>query len=388
MTMPNKKRIMFLFGTRPEAIKMAPLISEVSSHGEFFVPIIAVTGQHREMLDQALSPFGIRPDFDLSIMEPDQTLSGIVTKTIKGVEELLLSERPDMIMVQGDTTTAFAAALTAFYRKVPVGHIEAGLRTFDKFNPFPEEMNRKLITHIADLHFAPTRTAMSHLIKEGIERERILLTGNTVIDALIRTASLQFDLKSIGIDLDPAKKLILVTTHRRESFGAPMRNTCEAIEKIAQKHKDNVEIVLPVHRNPNVSEVINDMLGDIPNVILTEPLDYVPFVHLMKASYLILTDSGGVQEEAPSLGKPVLVLRKVTERPEAVTANTVKIVGTDPHLIVSETERLITDEAYYKSMANSVNPYGDGKASERITKALLRHFGFTDTAVEEFKDTL
>lgn len=380
----HRKRIMFIFGTRPEAIKMAPLISEIKKHSDIFVTIVATTGQHREMLDQALKPFDIKPDYDMGIMEPNQTLTSIISKTLHGFESIVMQERPHMVMVQGDTSTTFAAALASFYKKIPVGHFEAGLRTHKKFNPFPEEMNRRLTTVLADLHFAPTMTSVRNLEREGVPRSSIFLTGNTVIDALLSVAGKPFDLKKAGVSLKPGKKVVLVTTHRRESFGQPMRDTCEAIARIAKRFGDEVTIVLPVHKNPAVRDVVNEILEDVREVQLIEPLDYVPFVHLMKASHVILSDSGGVQEEAPSLGKPVLVLREVTERPEAVEANTVKLVGTDPDLIFNETEKLLSDEKEYNKMAKAVNPYGDGHASERITGVLLQYFGFTDRNIEEF----
>ncbi len=380
----HKKRVMFIFGTRPEAIKMAPLIKRVKAHSDIFIPIVVVTAQHREMLDQALKPFDIKPDYDMSIMEQNQTLSSIVSKTLFGFEELSFNEKPDIVLVQGDTSTTFAASLAAFYKKIPVGHVEAGLRTWQKYNPFPEEMNRKLTTAITDLHFAPTQSSLENLLKEGISRSNIFLTGNTVIDALKSVEKMPCDLKKYGIEIKKDRKIILVTTHRRESFGIPMKNTCEAIAKLVQKYRDTIEVIIPMHKNPIVRETIENILGDLEQVQLVEPLDYVPFVHLMKSSYLILTDSGGVQEEAPSLGKPVLVLREVTERPEAVLANTVKVVGTNQALIFKETERLLTDIDEYKMMSKALNPYGDGKASERIVAALLKYFGFTDIAPEEF----
>ncbi len=380
----HKKRVMFIFGTRPEAIKMAPVIAKIKAHPDIFTAIVAVTAQHREMLDQALKPFGIRPDYDMSIMEPHQTLTSIVSKTLHGFEEIALHERPDIVLVQGDTSTTFAAALAAFYRQIPVGHIEAGLRTGRKYNPFPEEMNRKMTTALADMHFAPTETSLENLLREGVARSRIFVTGNTVIDALLAVSGMPCDLKRSGVNLKKGKKTILVTTHRRESLGIPMRNTCEAVANIAKKFADKVSIIIPVHKNPVVRDIVESTLQDLNEVQLIEPLDYVPFVHLMKESDIILTDSGGIQEEAPSLGKPVLVLRQVTERPEAVLANTVKVVGTDKDTIFNETQRLLTDEDEYKKMARALNPYGDGKASDRIVAALLKYFGFTDTGPDEF----
>lgn len=380
----QKKRIMFIFGTRPEAIKMAPLVCEVKKHDDIFEAVIIVTAQHREMLDQSLKSFNLKPDYDMEIMEAGQSISSIVTKTLQGFEEIVLRERPDIILVQGDTSTSFAAALGAYYHKIPVGHVEAGLRTHNKFNPYPEEMNRRLTADLSALHFAPTSLAVKNLEKEGIHRNCIYLTGNTVIDALLSIANEPYDLKKLKVDLKKDKKMILVTTHRRESFGLPMRQICEAISKIVKKYHDMVSVVIPVHKNPLVKDVIHDVLGDLNDVILIEPLDYMPFVHLMKKAYIILTDSGGIQEEAPSLGKPVLVLRDVTERPEAVLANTVRMVGTDVDLIFNETEKLLLNHEEYTKMARAVNPYGDGKASSRIVAALLWYFGFTDKTIEEF----
>ncbi|MFA5034177.1 MAG: UDP-N-acetylglucosamine 2-epimerase (non-hydrolyzing) [Candidatus Margulisiibacteriota bacterium] len=382
--MPNRKKVMFVFGTRPEAIKMAPVIKECGKYQEFLEILVVVTGQHRQMLDQVLRLFEIDPDYDLGIMEANQTLTSIVTKTLKGIEEIILNERPDLILVQGDTSTAFAAGLSAYYYKVPLGHIEAGLRTFDKWQPYPEEINRKLLTSLADLHFPPTKSAMDNLLRELVPREEISLTGNTVIDALLEVAKRKFDLSSTGIRLTPGKKIVLVTTHRRENWGAPLRGICLAIKTIAERFHEQVEIVLPVHKNPTVSTVVNEVLGNVPNVLLTEPLDYEPFIHLLKASYLVLTDSGGIQEEAPSLGKPVLVLRDKTERPEAIEAGTVKLVGSDTDLIVTEASKLLGDEAEYAKMSQATNPYGDGRASSRIIYSILHYFGMADNGPEEF----
>ena len=383
--MSHKKKVLFVFGTRPEAIKMAPVIAEVKRHSDLFEPAIVVTGQHREMLDQVLKVFGIKPDYDLMIMEQEQSLSYIVSRCLQGLEEVIMREHPDIVLVQGDTSTTFASSLAAFYQHVPLGHVEAGLRTKKKYYPFPEEMNRKLTSVVADIHFAPTRIAVENLLAEGVNKQAIYLTGNTVIDALYAIARKSYDLKSAGVEIkDKNKKLILVTVHRRENFGAPLKNICEAVKKIAIKHREVATVILPVHRNPIVSETVKDILDSVHNIQLIEPLGYEPFVHLMKNSYIILTDSGGVQEEAPSLGKPVLVLREETERPEAVMANTVKIVGTKTENIVSEVEKLLSDSREYEKMANAVNPYGDGKASERIIGALLHYFGFIDVRPEEF----
>jgi UDP-N-acetylglucosamine 2-epimerase (non-hydrolysing) len=375
---------MFVFGTRPEAIKMAPVIREVGKYPDILEPVIVVTGQHRQMLDQVMRVFSLDPDYDLGVMEENQTITGIVTRSMTGLEDILLREKPDMLLVQGDTSTVLAAALEAFYYKVPVGHIEAGLRTFDKWSPFPEEMNRKLTTSLADLHFAPTGTAVKNLLEERVAKDKIYLTGNTVIDALLAVAQREFSLEKAGIRLAKGKKTILVTAHRRESFGQPLRNICAALKRLAEKYRSEIEFVIPVHRNPQVSGVLNELLAGVDNVELIEPLDYEAFVHLMKASYLILTDSGGVQEEAPSLGKPVLVLREKTERPDAVEAGTVKLVGMDEQVVFDETDRLLRDRSAYEAMTRRVNPYGDGRAGERIVSAILHYFGAKDQRPEEF----
>ncbi|MDD4178763.1 MAG: UDP-N-acetylglucosamine 2-epimerase (non-hydrolyzing) [Candidatus Margulisbacteria bacterium] len=380
----NRKRVMFVFGTRPEAIKMAPVVKAVEQYRDMLEPLVVVTGQHRQMLDQVLKLFAITPDYDLEIMEENQTITGIVTKSLRGLEEIILREKPEMILVQGDTSTAFAAGLAAFYYKIPLGHIEAGLRTFDKWRPFPEEMNRKMISDLADLHFPPTATAMGHLLEEKVPREKIYLTGNTVIDALLDVAGRKYDLGKVGIKVSRTKKNILVTTHRRESFGEPIRNICAALKRLADTFRREVEFIIPVHRNPLVKNVVSEMLGASDNIKLIEPLDYEPFVHLMKEAYIILTDSGGVQEEAPSLGKPVLVMREKTERPEAIAAGSVKLVGMDEQVIFDETTRLLTDKKEYDKMAKAINPYGDGQASRRIVASLLHYFGILDKKPEEF----
>jgi UDP-N-acetylglucosamine 2-epimerase (non-hydrolysing) len=383
--MTHKKTVLFVFGTRPEAIKMAPVISEAKKHTDLFNPVVVVTGQHREMLDQVLKVFNIKPDYDLMIMEHEQTVSSVVCKCIQGLEDVLIRERPDIMLVQGDTSTTFASSLASFYQHVPLGHVEAGLRTGKKYYPFPEEMNRRLTSAVADIHFAPTQTSVNNLLSEGINKSAIYLTGNTVIDALQQVAKKEFNLKNAGVSVrEKGKKLILVTVHRRESFGAPLRNICEAIRKIAIKHRDIATVILPVHKNPMVSGTVHDVLGNAANVQLISPLDYEPFVHLMKMSHLILTDSGGIQEEAPSLGKPVLVLREETERPEAVMANTVKVVGTNTENIVNEVEKLLSSADEYKKMSKALNPYGDGNASKRIISAILHYFGYTDMRPEEF----
>ncbi|MFH1683711.1 MAG: UDP-N-acetylglucosamine 2-epimerase (non-hydrolyzing) [Candidatus Margulisiibacteriota bacterium] len=383
--MTDRKRIMFVFGTRPEAIKMAPVIKEMEKYPDILDPVIVVTGQHRQMLDQVLRIFNINSDYDLGIMEKNQTITSIVTKSLHGLEEIILREKPDMLLVQGDTSTAFAAGLAAFYCKVPLGHVEAGLRTFDKWRPYPEEINRKLTTSLADLNFAPTSTSVNNLLEEKVPANSVYLTGNTVIDALLETAKRKFDLKKAGINLASEKKTVLVTVHRRENFGQPLINICTAIKRLANEHSQEIEIILPVHKNPMVGGTVTEILGEVNNIQLIEPLDYEPFVHLMKESYIILTDSGGVQEEAPSLGKPVLVLREKTERPEAVAFGTVKLVGSDPLLIFQEADRLLRDRGAYETMSQAVNPYGDGRASERIVQSILYYFGAIDQKAAEFK---
>jgi len=382
--MINRRRIMFVFGTRPEAIKLATVINEVEKYPDVLEPVIVVTGQHREMLDQVLRLFDIDPDYDLGIMEENQSITSIVTKSLQGLEEVMLREKPDMVLVQGDTSTTFAAGLAAFYYRIPLGHVEAGLRTFDKWRPYPEEMNRKLTTDLADLHFAPTQTSVKNLLEEKVPRERIFLTGNTVIDALLSTSRRNFDLGKFGIKLNKSRKLILVTAHRRESFGAPLRNICSAVKRLAEKFRGEIEFVIPVHKNPIVRNVMNEFLEAVDSVELIEPLDYEAFVHLMKAAYIILTDSGGVQEEAPSLGKPVLVLREKTERPEAVTAGAVKLVGMDEKVIFEAANLLLTDASAYEKMSRAVNPYGDGHASERMVEVILHYFGALDRKPGEF----
>jgi UDP-N-acetylglucosamine 2-epimerase (non-hydrolysing) len=383
--MINRKRIMFVFGTRPEAIKMAPVINEVEKYPDVLDPVIVVTGQHRQMLDQVLRIFEIKPDYDLGIMEEDQTIANILIKSLEGLQEIILREKPDMLLVQGDTSTTFTAGLAAYYHRVPLGHVEAGLRTFDKWRPFPEEINRKLTTALADLHFAPTQTSVSNLMAEGIPPNSVYLTGNTVIDALLEVAKRRFDLKEAGVDLTTGRKIVLVTAHRRESFGKPLKNICQAISNLARAHRRHIEIVVPVHKNPTVKNTVYDILEEIDNVELIEPLDYEPFVHLMKESYIILTDSGGIQEEAPSLGKPVLVLREKTERPEAVAFGTVKLVGINEEVIFEEANTLLIDPEAYDKMSKAVNPYGDGHAAERIVQAILYYFGAVDRKPEKFK---
>lgn len=368
-------RILTVFGTRPETIKMAPLIAALESQ-----PGVenrnCLTGQHKDMVTPLIDLFGIRVDYDLDLMRENQTLGYITTRVLEEVGAILQKESFDLLLVQGDTTTSMAAAMAAFYAGVPIGHVEAGLRTFDKFHPFPEESNRKIIDAMADLFFAHTPLARQHLLNEGIDAARISVTGNTVIDALLTVSEMPFDPvgTAIGALLEDPRRLILVTAHRRESFGGPFESICRGLGELADKYRDEVILVYPVHRNPNVREVVERMLGGRENVRLIDPLDYLPLVHLMKRSDLVLTDSGGLQEEAPSLGKPVLVLRKVTERQEGVEAGTVKLVGTTADNIVAEASRLLEDPTAYQAMAEKINPYGDGKASERIVERILEEF--------------
>ncbi|WP_278503158.1 non-hydrolyzing UDP-N-acetylglucosamine 2-epimerase [Mitsuokella multacida] len=377
---------MTVFGTRPEAIKMAPIVLELQKHPDTIVPVVAVTAQHREMLDQVLNLFHIKPDHDLNIMAAGQTLFDITTRAMMGLDKVLTEEKPDIVLVHGDTTTTFAGALAAYYHQTAVGHVEAGLRTHNKYSPFPEEMNRRLTGCIADLNFAPTSTSEANLLAENVPPESIFVTGNTVIDALHHTVRDDFDFQENSLkDVDFAnKRIILVTTHRRENLGEPMRHVYKALKQLTEEF-DDVEVVFPVHKNPKVREVVNEELGGLAKVHLIDPLDYEPFANLMHRAYLILTDSGGVQEEAPALGKPVLVLRDTTERPEAVDAGTVKLIGTDRERVYEEAKELLTDKAEYSRMAESVNPYGDGKAAARIIQAILYHYGLADGRPDVFE---
>ncbi len=370
----EKLRIMSVFGTRPEAIKMAPLVRELSSR-EDIESICCVTAQHREMLDSVLEVFSLKPDWDLDIMTPRQTLSTITSKCLTGMDEAIDALVPHMVLVHGDTSTTFAGALSAFYHKVPVGHVEAGLRTYDKYSPYPEEMNRKLVTQIADLYFCPTENNRENLRKEDVT-EGVFVTGNTVIDALKTTVRPDYVFAAEELNRLPydSRKILLVTCHRRENYGQPMEDIMSALAHIARSHED-VELVYPVHLSPAVQECAKKHLGDIPNVHLIPPLAADEMHNLMARCYLVLTDSGGLQEEAPALGKPVLVLRRETERPEAVTAGTVKLAGVAFDDIVRMADELIDDPAAYAAMAHAVNPYGDGGACRRITDAILWHFG-------------
>ena len=381
----KKLRLMTVFGTRPEAIKMCPLVLEMHKYPEYIEPIVAVTAQHREMLDQVLELFNIKPDYDLNIMASGQTLYDITTRALNGLKEVIEDAKPDMVLVHGDTTTTFAGALAAFYAQVPVGHVEAGLRTGNKYSPYPEEMNRKLTGSVADMHFAPTSTSKENLLKENVNPEAIMVTGNTVIDALQTTVKANYEFADAEFNKIFARgnRLILMTTHRRENLGEPMRNVYKALRKVLETHAD-VEAIFPVHKNPKVREIVQEELGGLERVHLIEPMDYEPFANLMGKVDIVLTDSGGIQEEAPALGKPVLVLRDTTERPEAVDAGTVKLVGTGYEDVLRETNLLLDDPAHYQKMAEAANPYGDGKACERIIRAILQKKGYNIKILSEF----
>lgn len=361
------KKILCVVGTRPEAIKMAPVILALKSQPWAEVTVLA-TAQHRQMLDQVLAFFGITPDHDLDAMRPNQSLTELTARLLVGAGEILDREKPDVVLVQGDTTTVMAVAMAAFYRKIPLGHVEAGLRTGDIFNPFPEEANRLIAGHLARWHFAPTQGSKDNLLKENIDPAKIEVTGNTVIDTLLATADRDLEL---GVDLPPHDRLVLITSHRRENFGEPFQRICKAIRHLAENNPGTC-FLYPVHPNPNVKDVAEDVLAGLGNVVLCAPLDYAPFVMAMKQAHIIISDSGGVQEEAPALGKPVLVLRHETERPEAIAEGVVKLVGTDFEAIVAEGQLLLDDPAAYSAMARGVSPYGDGKASQRIVERLAR----------------
>ena len=370
--MPERQlRVLSIFGTRPEAVKMAPVVEQLADTPGV-ESCVCVTAQHRQMLDQVLDLFDIQPDYDLDIMRPDQALSELTAALFTGLDPVLQDAHPDWVLVQGDTTTVMVAALLAYYHRMRVGHVEAGLRTGDKWQPFPEEVNRRIAGTIADLHFAPTTQAQENLLGEGVPSERVIVTGNPVIDALQTIAARPYEFEDGPLGGLPwNRRVILVTAHRRESFGQPLANIFSAIRRIAEDYAEQVHIVYPVHLNPNVHHPAHRTLGGIPNITLLDPLDYLPMVHLMKRAYLVLTDSGGIQEEAPAFGIPVLVMRRLTERPEAVEAGTARLVGTDPERIVAEASRLLDDEGAYAAMARAINPFGDGHASERIVQALL-----------------
>lgn len=382
------KKIMLVFGTRPEAIKMAPLVKEFQKYTDKFETVVCVTGQHREMLDQVLHIFDIRPDYDLNIMKQGQDLYDVTARVLTGMRDVLKETCPDVVLVHGDTTTSTAAALAAFYQQIPVGHVEAGLRTHNIYSPWPEEMNRQITGRIATYHFSPTPLSRKNLLAENVKAEQITVTGNTVIDALymvvdkikndrVLDAELEESLRQAGYDvnrLTGGKKLVLITGHRRENFGDGFISMCKAIQALTQKYPE-VDFVYPMHLNPNVRRPIHEVFGEdlssLGNMFFIEPLEYLSFVYLMEKSTIVLTDSGGIQEEAPGLGKPVLVMRDTTERPEALEAGTVKLVGTDYDKIVSEVSALLEDETYYNAMSQAVNPYGDGKACERIVTTLI-----------------
>ena len=369
----NMLKVMTIFGTRPEAIKMAPVVKALAEAPDMD-PIVTVTAQHRDMLDQVLRLFDITPDYDLNIMSPGQTLYDVTDRALLGLKSVLEEAKPDVVLVHGDTTTTFAGALASFYQEIPVGHVEAGLRTGNIYSPFPEEMNRKLTGSLATYHFAPTSSSESNLVKENINQDHLYVTGNTVIDALATTVREDYVFEEEAINaLDSTKRIVLVTTHRRENLGEPMRHVYGAIRQLVEEFED-IQIVFPVHKNPKVRQVVQEELGTVERVTLIDPLDYEPFANLMAKSYLILTDSGGIQEEAPALGKPVLVLRDTTERPEAVTAGTVRLVGTDKDAVHDAAYELLHDEDAYKIMFNSVNPYGDGQSFRRIVEALRHGF--------------
>ncbi|MBQ3296198.1 UDP-N-acetylglucosamine 2-epimerase (non-hydrolyzing) [Candidatus Saccharibacteria bacterium] len=361
------KRVLSIFGTRPEAIKMAPVVKELEAR-EDIDSVVCVTAQHRGMLDQVLEVFQIKPDYDLDIMKPGQTLTHITAEVLKGIEEVIIKEKPDLVLVHGDTTTAMAAALAAFYQQVPVGHVEAGLRTYDKFSPFPEEMNRQIIDRIADYLFAPTEVSKKNLGEKLNKGQKVFVTGNTAIDALKTTVSQEYS--NPETDWAEGSRLILVTAHRRENLGEPMRQIFRAIKKIVDEYPD-VKVIYPVHLNPRVQEVAKEVLGDADRIHLIEPLDVLDFHNFMERAYFIMSDSGGVQEEAPALGKPVLVLRDTTERPEGIEAGTLRLVGTDTENVYSEAKRLLDDAKFYAGMAGAKNPYGDGFASKYIVDAIM-----------------
>ena len=364
-------KVMTVFGTRPEAIKMAPLVKELEKR-DGVESIVCVTAQHREMLDQVLTVFDIKPDYDLNIMKQGQTLSEITSRVLLGLEEIIQKEKPNIILVHGDTTTTFAGALAAFYNQVDIGHVEAGLRTWDKYSPFPEEMNRQMVDRMTDMYFAPTSVSKNNLISEGIADEKIYVTGNTAIDAMSTTV--KKDYNNPILDWVGDNRMLLLTAHRRENLGEPMRHIFKAIKRIVDEY-DDVRVVYPIHKNPKVREVAREVFGDMNKIKLIEPLEVIDFHNFQNKSYIILSDSGGIQEEAPSLGKPVLVLRNTTERPEGISAGTLKLVGTDEDTIYNETKKLLDNKFEYEKMSKASNPYGDGRASVRIVDAIIDKYG-------------
>lgn len=371
----NKIKVMTIFGTRPEAIKMAPLVKELEKNGDKIESVVCVTAQHRQMLDQVLEIFDIKPDYDLNIMKDRQTLVDIAVRALEGLDKVMKEAKPDIVLVHGDTSTTFSGALAAFYNRIAVGHVEAGLRTYDKYFPYPEEINRRITGVIADMHFAPTARNERNLLSESVPKENIFVTGNTVIDALQTTVRDDYEFKDDGLKgMDwNGKKVIVMTAHRRENLGEPLENICRAVKRLVEDFED-IEVVYPVHLNPVVRDTAFSILGGMDRVKLIDPVNADELHNAIKRGYMVLTDSGGLQEEAPSLGKPVLVLRNETERPEAVDAGTVKIAGVDENVIYNMAKELITDKAEYDKMAHAVNPYGDGHASERIVKAILERF--------------
>lgn len=380
--MGGKLKIMTVFGTRPEAIKMAPLVKELEKYPEYIEPYVTVTAQHRQMLDQVLNIFEIKPDYDLNIMKDKQTLTGITTRVLEGLNEVFGEVKPDLVLVHGDTTTTFAASLAAFYQSISVGHVEAGLRTYDKYSPYPEEMNRQLTSVLADYHFAPTNQAKQNLLKENRQENAIYVTGNTAIDALATTVREDYQhpvLEKLGED-----RLVLMTAHRRENQGEPMRHMFNSINRLIEKHPD-IQVVYPVHMNPVVRELADEILGNNDRVHLIEPLDVIDFHNFASKAYLIMSDSGGVQEEAPSLGVPVLVLRNTTERPEGIEAGTLKLAGTDEETIFSMADELLSNKAEHDKMAKASNPYGDGQAARRIVRSILYANGLESDRPEDFK---
>lgn len=378
----KKIKVLIIFGTRPEAIKMAPLVKELKNRPNQFECIVCVTAQHREMLDQVLNVFSITPEYDLNIMKDRQTLTEITVRALKGIEEIIKGEKPDLILVHGDTSTTFVGSLAAFYQQVPVGHVEAGLRTWDKSSPYPEEVNRQLTGVLADIHFAPTVLAANNLLGENKKKESIYITGNTVIDSFKTTVNK--DYSHPMLEKIVGKKMVLMTSHRRENLGKPMEQIFLAIRRLAEEH-DEIEIVFPVHLNPAIKKLAEEKLGNHDRINLIEPLDVIDFHNFEARAKLILTDSGGLQEEAPSFGVPVLVLRNTTERPEGIKAGTLKLVGTDSEEIYRTAHELLINDTEYNKMAKATNPYGDGKASKRIADTILYHFGYSVNKIEEFK---
>ena len=371
----KKIKVMSIFGTRPEAIKMAPLVKELECRKEI-ESIVCVTAQHREMLDQVLETFDIKPNYDLDIMKQGQTLSDITSRVLTGLENIIKEDKPDIVLVHGDTTTTFAGALAAFYNQVAIGHVEAGLRTYDKYSPFPEEMNRQMVDCMTDMYFAPTKLSKDNLLKQNIDENKIYITGNTAIDAMSKTVDKNYKHKELEWIKDD-ERMILLTAHRRENLGEPMRNIFRAIKRITDEFED-VKVIYPIHKNPKVREIAKEIFGNTNKIKLIEPLEVFDFHNFQNKSYIIMTDSGGIQEEAPSLGKPVLVLRDTTERPEGIDAGTLKLVGTDEETIYKEAKRLLTNKEEYNKMSHASNPYGDGTASKKIVDAIIVKFGGTN----------